>query len=186
MAVANVTIAETIEHLKGLKGVAEAFELGPEIRELLLKIESGIKATMDIEVKNTGLEECLKRKHVLCIIKDKTFRPPPEPTIFLAADKDTILGQEILEKDRCDFEGLDNLVYLSEDFVVFTDRKARNKEYFLMPPVSFPELESVCGLRNVVSCSPSALGDLAIRTAQGLEDNPKLASVLIGFDLDDD
>jgi len=184
VAVANVSVADAIAHLRGLKGVAEAFELGPEIKELLRKIEGGIKATMDIEVKNTGLEECLKRRHVLCIIKDRTFRPPPEPTIYLAADKDTILGQEILEKDKCNFEGLDNLVYLSEDFVVFTDRKAESKEYFLMPSVSFPELENLCGLKSVVSCSPSALGDLAIRTAHGLEDNPKLASVLIGFDLE--
>jgi len=42
------------------------------------------------------------------------------------------------------------------------------------------------GMRNVVSCSPSAPSDAMLRKEHGFEDNPKLASILIGFDPDEE
>jgi hypothetical protein len=38
------------------------------------------------------------------------------------------------------------------------------------------------GTKNVVSCSPSPLGDVFVRAVHGLEDDPKLASIIIGWD----
>jgi len=38
----------------------------------------------------------------------------------------------------------------------------------------------------VVSCSPAAPADMMLREMHGYEDNPKLASILVGFDSDDD
>lgn len=175
---------EVLKVLKGLDGVIEAFALGPETRRQLREIETGVKATLNIEVKNTGLDECLRREHVVGIIKDKRFRPPPEPTILLMGDNGAVLGEEILPGQRGRFEDRQNLIFLSEEFVIYTDRKAAKQEYFLMPPVSFPEIEKVHGVKNVVSCSPTALGDVLVRTSHELEDDSKLASVLIGFDIE--
>jgi hypothetical protein len=42
------------------------------------------------------------------------------------------------------------------------------------------------GMKEVVSCSASAPADMMLRQLHGLEDDPKLASVLIGFDCDTD
>ena len=50
-----------------------------------------------------------------------------------------------------------------------------------MPPVSFPELNPSNGCRDVISCSPAPTCDLMIRKYYGMEDNPKLASVLVAF-----
>lgn len=173
---------EVLKVLRGLNGVVEAFALRAETRKQLKDIENGVKATLDIEVKNTGLDECLRREHVVGIIKDKRFRPPPEPTILLMGDNGAVLGEEVLSGERGKFEGKENLIFLSDDFVVYTDRKAAKQEYFLMPPISFPEVERIPGVKNVVSCSPTAPGDVLVRTSHDLEDDPKLASVLIGFD----
>ena len=51
----------------------------------------------------------------------------------------------------------------------------------MMPPVSFPELTTIKDVSEVVSCSPSPPGDIIIKTNYSLEDNPKLASILVGF-----
>jgi len=181
--VANRKLDEVIEILRSLEGVIEAFALKAETRKQLKNIESGVKATLDIEVRNNGLEECLRREHVVGIIKDKSFRPPPSPTVLLMGDNDSVLGEEILPGQRCNFEGKPDLIFLSDDFVIYTDRKPTRHEFFLMPPISFPEIERIPGIKNVVSCSPTALGDVLVRTSHGLEDDSKLASVLIGFDV---
>lgn len=188
MIVSKASTSMVVERLKQLDGVLYAFEITPGIKDQLREIERQIRATLGIEVKNTGVEECLKKNHIVCIIKDKRFRPPPEPTIYLVADDGTILGQEVLEKDRSKFQCSDHVIFLSDDFVVFTDRRPKPgcKEYFLMPPVRFPEVEVIDGVKNVVSCSPSPLGDLLIRKVHGVTDDPRLASVLIGFDVEND
>lgn len=177
-------IEEVIGTLKLMEGVIEVFSVNGDILETLNKIESNIKATLDLDVKNTGLEECLTRQHIVCVIKDGRFRPPPEPTVLLVGDDDILMGKEIIPSDDTDYEDDDSVVFLSDDFIVYKDRKPKSKEYFLMPPVSFPEVERLDGMLNVVSCSPSPLGDMALRSSHGLKDDPRLASILIGFDVE--
>ena len=51
-----------------------------------------------------------------------------------------------------------------------------------MPPVSFPEVNEFEGAENIVSCSPAPPSDMYIRAKHGYEDDPKLATILVGFD----
>ncbi len=68
---------------------------------------------------------------------------------------------------------------------MYPERKGRAMEFFVMPPVSFPEISEM-GMKNVVSCSPSAPSDMMLREMHGYKDDPKLASILIGFDSDEE
>ena len=177
-----VQMADLISLLEGMKGTVHAFPLNAECREKILKIESNIKAALGIKVINTGVTECLNRQHVLCIIKRASFRPPPEPTVILLSDDGVVLGEEILP--HCKKEFLENnkedIIWLSEEFVMYPGRKGERSEAFVMPPVSFPEIEEM-GMLDVVSCSPSAPSDMMLRQMHGYEDDPKKASILIGF-----
>jgi len=181
-----VTLEEIIEMLKDLKGVVKVFPLDGEFLKGLKEIESNVKASLGISVKNTGLEECLKREHIICIIKNTSFRPPPESTVLLVGDDELIMGQEVLPGQEKHFKDRDDVIWLSDEFVIFVNRRPRKSECFVMPPVSFPELECLDGVKNVVSCSPSAVGDITLRRYYGMDDDPRLASILVGFDLEKD
>jgi len=170
-----------LDAIKEMQGVHYTFTLDRETVESLIRCESGIKAVMNISVRNTGLDECLKRDMVLCIIKDTTFRPPPEPTVLLVGDDDLVMGRELLPHEKDDYGGREDVIFLSEDFVIFPDVKATKSECFLMPPVTFPELEAMECCRDVVSCSPSAPSDMIIRQRYGVADDPDLASILVAF-----
>jgi hypothetical protein len=176
---------DVLELLKGMKGVVHAFVLDNGCRDKIWDIEKDIKAAMGIPVVNKGVEECLKRQYVVCIIKKASFRPPPEPTVMLLTNSGVVLGEEILPsfKQRFLESVKEEIIWLSDEFVIYPERRGGNKEFFVMPPVSFPEVEDL-GMKEVVSCSASAPADLMLRTMHGLEDDPKLASVLIGFDND--
>lgn len=175
---------EIIDMLTKMKGALYVFEVNPESKEDIIDIERNMKGSLGLKVVNQGMEECLKRQHVICIIKNRSFRPPPESTVLLMTAEGIVLGEEILPGDRKRFENVPGIVFLSEDFVVYTDRKGESKEYFLMPPVSFPEVAAIEDCRNVVSCSPSPPSDMKLREVHGVEDDPKLASIMIGFDCD--
>lgn len=167
--------------IKGMKGTKIVFPLTRKDAEQILESEKGVKSQMGQKVFNLGLEETIKRDHVICIIKDVTFRPPPEPTVFMLDEEGSILGTEVLPGEHKKYKEMDNVMFLCQDFVVFTDRKQKTKEYWMMPPVSFPELTTIKGVTDVVSCSPSPPGDIVIKTNYSLEDDPKLASILVGF-----
>ncbi|MBI0584200.1 MAG: hypothetical protein ISF22_08245 [Methanomassiliicoccus sp.] len=176
---------DVLERLRGMRGTVHAFVLNDICRDKIWDIEKEIKAALNIPVINKGVEECLHRKHVVCIIKKASFRPPPEPTVMLLTNSGVVLGEEILPPFKKKF--LENvkeeIIWLSEEFVIYPERRGGNKEFFVMPPVSFPEVEEL-GMSDVVSCSPSAPADMMLREMHGYEDDPKLASILVGFNWD--
>jgi hypothetical protein len=67
--------------------------------------------------------------------------------------------------------------------VICHDGKAGKKAHFVLPPVPFEELEGLEGVSGVCSSSPSSMGDLYLKKSAGLEDDPKLASILVGFNV---
>jgi len=176
-------VERAIDIIKAMTGTKLVFPLESEVVEAIKKIEGSIKSQIGLDVINEGIVQCLNRQHVICIIKDTRFRSPPEPTVLMMGDKDMILGTEILPGMHTLYKDEENVCWLGEDFVVFTDMVPKTKEYFFMPPVSFPELEPLEDAKNIVSCSPSPLGDMIIKNYYNLEDNPQLASILVGFDI---
>lgn len=174
-------IDEALVIIKGMKGTKIVFPLNKKDVAEILERERGVISQLGQKVFNMGLEEVMKRDHVICIIKDVTFRPPPEPTVFMLDEEGTILGTEVLPGEHWRYKEMDNVMFLCQDFVVFTDKKQKTKEFWMMPPVSFPELTTIDGVVEVVSCSPSPPSDIIIKTNYSLEDDPKLASILVGF-----
>ena len=177
------SIEKAIEIVMGMRGTLKVFPLDNETREGVLQVERTIKSQMGMQVRNEGLEQCMQRQVVLCILKNTSFRPPPEPTVLLMADEGTIVGTEVIQGQHDQYKGKDNIMWLCEDFIIFLDRQPKHKEFFFMPPVSFPELRPEEGYAGVVSCSPSPLGDMVIKGRYGIEDDPKNATILLGFDI---
>ena len=169
--------------IKGMRGVVDAFYLDREILEKVRKEEATVKAVGSVDVINEGFNQALKRENVICIVKDPRFRPPPEPTVKLMSSDGKEMGVEVFPETAKDYLGRDDLIWLSDGFVVFTNVMPGDggTEAFVMPPVSFPELNESNGCKDVISCSPAPTCDKMIREWHGMEDNSKLASVLVAF-----
>jgi hypothetical protein len=135
----------------------------------------------NIAVHNVGFNEALVRDHVIAIIKDPRFRPPPEPTVLLVSAEGEIMGLEVFPFTAKEYLNREDVVWLSDAFVLFPLIKGKGGENFVMPPVSFPELNEGNGCKDVVSCSPAPTCDLLMRTYYDLKDDPRLASVLVGY-----
>jgi hypothetical protein len=174
---------EVLRTLSGLKGVKHAFYLSGDLREGLREVEKKYPSIGPLTVQNEGIREALTRSHVACIIKDKGFRAPPHATVQLVNDDGVVIGREILPGEKFEPDGKGKHVFLGKDFVVFADRSAGKGARFLLPPIPFKEVGSIRGVTNVCSSSPSTVGDMFVRKGAGLKDDPKLASIIIGFDL---
>lgn len=176
---------EVLKVLLGLKGVRKAFYLDKRRRDQLEKIEKDKSLSLGpLTVHNDGVMECLRRRHVVCIVKDKAFRPPPTPTVVLIDEKDKVIGRELIGGEKPKAAPGQKLLYLGKDFVIFYDGRKSSRTRFVLPPIAFEEVGRVEDTARVCSSSPSTDGDAFLRKSAGLPDDPKLATILVGFDTD--
>jgi len=176
-------LGEILRLLSSLKGVRHAFYLSDEVRARLRNMEAEYPFAGPVPVRNEGVPECLKREHVACIVKDKTFRPPPIPTVILVDSDGKVIGWELIPGKGLEKEPGKKYLFLGKDFVICHDGKSGRNAKFVLPPVPFEELEGLDGVTGVCSSSPSSMGDLHLKKSAGLADDPRLASILVGFDL---
>lgn len=172
MAEPDARVVETLRKLRGVVGVRV---LEGRDREALRARATPASAW------NRGMEEVLACEAVVCLFKDESFRPPPEPTLLLVDDAGEILGRELLRGDP--EPGPERrFAHLGKDFVLFADRRPRGRVRFLLPPVRFPEVEPLRGIRRVVSASPDAPQDEYLRDRFHVARGKEFASVLVGYD----
>lgn len=174
---------EVLSALSGLRGVRKAFYLEDRTREELRGIERTRSVSFGpLTVHNEGVLDCLKRKYVACIVKDSAFRPPPAPTVVLVDEEGTVVGRELIGGEKPEAAPGQKLIFLGKDFVIFYDGRKSTRTRFVLPPIDFEEVRRITGTANVCSSSPSTDGDVFLRKSAGLPDDPKLATILVGFD----
>ncbi len=176
-------LQEVLNVLSGMRGTKHVFYLTDSMRSGLKTIESNYPPLGPLTIANEGVLETLRRKHVACILKDRNFRAPPHATVMLIDDSGEVLGRELLPGERLPKGTADKAIMIGNDFVIFYKKGAGRGARFVLPAVPFAEVERINGTKNTVSSSPSTAGDFFLRKKAKLEDDPKLASILIGFDL---
>ena len=191
-------LQEVIDTINPLRGVLDVGVLTDEVRKNVLKIEMD-KAGELIPVINMGVNECLNRDYTVAIIKNASFRPPPTATVQLVDNKGNLLGEEIVSNNqKKKYKEDEKAKFINPDFVLLKDQKdieedlktenlEKNptKKAFVLPPVQFIEVEELEDTCDVVSSSPDPLADLYLKEVFNFEDDPKLASILVGFNIKD-
>lgn len=182
-----MVVERALQIVGKLDGVLDVQKLSDTNKKTLMKLESERKEDI-IQVINEGLKECLKRDVSIVLFKNSHFRLPPVPTVLLVTDGGEVLGQEVLTmEDKLKFEDQADAIFISPDFVIFKPRRngfmshEPQKQFFLLPPVPFQELDGVDGIMDVVSSSPSTNGDSYLKKEYGYPDDPKIASIIVGF-----
>ena len=200
---AELTVMENIKLLlSGLKGVNAVSLIPKAEREKIIDLEKGYERNGVIGLKNIGIRMVLQCDVVFAILKDTSFRPPPDATVLMVEDykdnnpecdhlveingnKYRIVGEELIDKK---LPAEENYIFISDDFVLYPERRSGTKKepaYFLIPPITFNELEESkdqLGINNIISISPSTQADDYIRGICKFSLSDKLATILVGFD----
>jgi len=195
-------VEEALTVLAGLPGIVAVKQVRRATVRRVVELESRYEQGALVPLKNLGVRIAMERDVAIGVLKDRHFREPPEPTVYLVEEDQEndgphrhritvegtsyrIVGEEVLASRRPYSE---NIVSLGDSFVIFPDRRSSNRtpSYFLVPPLGFPELETIAdrlGIGGVLSISPSSQADSCLREACGFSADPGLASLLVAFDL---
>jgi len=191
---------EITDLLQNIEGVIKTSPIKTECRKKILKLEEDYEKSSVIGLQNIGIRLIMNCDSVIAILKNSSFRPPPDSTVFLVEEMKEndekeyilsiegssyrIIGEELINKKPPVDE---DYMFISDDFVIYPDRRknrAGNPAFFLIPPLGFMELESIrdsLKIRNIMSVSPSTMSDTYIREQYGFTPDTKLATILIGF-----
>ena len=180
---------EIIDFLESLEGVLKVSKLKAENILNIIDIESRRGKEL-VPVFNEGIQECFKRDVTFVIFKKGFFRPPPTPTMLLIFDGE-VLGHDIFTKeDKDKFRNDEDVKFLSDDFIIYKDvlnnhNLEKGKEYLLLPPVPFPELDLFDNIEDVVSSSPSTASDEYLKEEFGFNQDSSIATIFVSFNLKD-
>jgi hypothetical protein len=186
-----------LQILGTMPGVHRAVQLSDGERRRAIELEERHEMSSVIPVRNLGVRILAERDTCFALLKDGTFRAPGVPTVFLveedapedspyaltvAGQRYAIVGEEVLS-GRGPYS--ETTIPLESSFVIFPDRR-RGVDVpclFLLPPISFPELEreaAALGIRDIVSISPSLSTDALLRESFHFPLTNDLATILIG------
>ncbi len=197
--------------LAGLAGIVGARQVGRDVLERVAAEEGRYEKSALLPLKNEGIRQVLERQVAMAVLKDRHFREPPGPTVYLverieegappegAGPDGAVRAGQVLEADGARYRILgeevlasrrpyaEKTLFLADSFVLFPERRASpaRPSFFLIPPLGFDELErrqGELGICRVISISPSSQSDLILREASGFPVDTSLATLLVGFD----
>ena len=133
---------------------------------------------------NTGVWDVLTRQEVFVIVARPQVEilHPQDHLVHIVDQKGQVIGEYLPEGKRGEVQLRENSYLLSEDFVLYGDVDIVGEPYFLIPPMTFPPLDGMPGIKRLVSASISTVSDDYIRTRLGYGDT-KCWTHLVGYDL---
>jgi hypothetical protein len=172
--------------LAQIADVIDLHELTPEEREEIKRLEDAAEeygaAGGTIAFVNEGVKKALESDRIFALTSGPMHRDPPAPWTIMVDAEDELIGEwlpssrleEAREGGRC--------IFLSEDFVMYKDRRPVGQARFIMPFVCLGVEDapgvSVCGIG-----SPSTPADMYIRSLMG-DPGPEVATWMVGVSLE--
>jgi len=195
------TTHQILDILLSLPGVRQAAEVSRDLLLRAVELEEHHESSSVLPVRNLGVRLLAQRGSCFVVLKDRSFRPPGVPTVYLVEEEAAgdfgddprpaitvdgkrlaVVGEEVMSPGTAYAE---TTIPLERSFVIFPERR-RGPEVpcvFVLPPVRFPELEREAerlGIRDVVSISPSLASDGLLRQSFGFPPTNDLATLLVG------
>ncbi|MEM3383235.1 MAG: hypothetical protein QXL52_00820 [Nitrososphaerales archaeon] len=173
--------------LKSIKGTIDVKILLNDHRSNILELEEAFEKetlTQSRRFYNEGIREVLNRQVVIVLLHNKDFRHPPEPLVKWKMGGVDI-GEEVWKAEVLDeLKNRKDALLVGNTFVIYKNRLKSSPLVdfvILFPALSFPELEGLYEIKDVVSASPSVPTDIYIKNVMGWDS--KLGVILIGFNL---
>lgn len=172
-----------LEGLRAEKGVVSAELMDDEISYEVDCSERNIKTQAGMEFRNEGYLEAMKRNVRICMFCTGDLEIPRTPSVFYMTEDGTVMGHEVMPHEMEEYLARDDLVWVSDDFVMYPNRKGNGAELFVCRGRRFPLIDSYPGCGNSIMAVPAGPSDILLKSWFGVENRREIASVVAAFDL---
>ena len=152
---------EVVRRLLSEEGVVRVEPMDDELCRRIVAEESTVRATGGMEVDNVGMRECMGCDTVLCVFTSPSFRVPDEGcTLRMVDSAGNLVGHNVTDAMVPDLSSRPDVVFLSDDFVMYSDPVPVGDVRMELHPMAFtgtggwmpPEADAVLWYASPSSC----------------------------------
>ena len=176
-------VNEVIDYVRTVEGVIDVQPMDEDISQRIWDIEKSVRTKIDKDYKNIGYDIAMERMHRVCVFYDDTYIFGVRSILKLMTTDGTIMGTNLAPEEIDLYKGRDDVIWVSEDFIVFTDVIGKGEEMFVLYPFEIHEIESnVPCSKNVIGTSPTTSSDTALKEHFGKPLTKGMYTMVIAFD----
>ena len=177
------TVSDVIDYIRTVKGVLDVHEMDDEISNRLWDVERSVRTTNDNNYKNIGYDMAMERGHRLCVFYDDTYIFGLRSILKLMDSEGKILGTNLNPQEIEGYKDRDDVIWVSEDFIVFPYIEPKGEETFVLLPMELDEVEeNVEGCRDAIATSPTGASDEMLKERFGKPIVKGMYTMIVAFD----
>ena len=134
-------VQDVMDYVRTVDGVLDVHEMDDRISDEVWSIEKSVRTKNDSDYRNIGYDMAMERKHRICVFYDDTYIFGVRSILKLMTTDGTVMGTNLAPDEIEQYKGKDNVLWVSEDFIVFTDVIGKGEEMFVLYPHELQEID---------------------------------------------
>ncbi len=173
-------IGRVIDYFHSLKGVVGVNLMDEFISNKIAEIEDGIVTQTGNDYHNIGYTEVMKRKYRVVIFTDSSMEHDKGCPMELVSSDGTVLGKMVMDDEIEEYRNRNDLVWISDDFVMYLNVAASGDESFVLYPFTYEEIHPL-GCFDAVGCYPAPESDVRLKEKYNHPITDKIFTMIVGF-----
>lgn len=168
--------------LSSVEGAVDAVVMDDRITDAIRGEEDSVRSSTGVDVINEAFNQAVGRDVRICIFCDRDIADHDGSAMTLEDLDGNVLGRTLSHEEVQEYRSRPDVIFVSDDFVMFTDVIPSGGERFVMKPMGFPVLGEADGCRDVVMCSPAPSSDAMLKRYYGRDPAEDIATLIVGYD----
>ena len=189
------------EYFASTRGTYSTWRITDEAMDHVLEIEKDTRTQTDNDYVNVGCIRVAEKEHHLCVFYDDHMSRDLHAKVVLMTDDGTVMGTSLHRSEIPMYKDRDDVIWVSEDFIVFPEivgrgeerfvlypfplpdlDEGRGEERFVLYPFPLPDLDEAIGCDGAIGTSPTVVSDTYLKEQRGIPIGQRIFTMIIGFD----
>lgn len=161
-------VDEVLAYMRSVKGVVDIVEMDDDISSRVWDIEKTVKTKSKTDYQNVGYDIVMEMDHRFCVFYDGGYMFQKRARLKLVDSYGKVMGTNLFKDEIESYRTRDDVIWVSEDFVVFPQIMGEGEEAFVLCPYEIAEIsENVSGVVNPLGTSPTPSSDVELKRWAG-------------------
>ncbi len=142
-----------------------------------------VDTSFGMPIDNKAMDACLACDFVLCVFANTSFEQPSDKIMMMQDSSGLVLGHDVAPSQMDEYMAREDLIWLSEDFVIYPSTEMGDDIILVMLPQIYNGFSEEDGVSEAVIFYPATTTDSIIKEKYGEFDDPQIATLLMGIKL---
>lgn len=150
----------------------------------LVEDDMCVDTSFGMMIENKAIKACLSCDFVLCVYANMSFEKSENTVMVMQDSKGNVFGHDIPRSQIKDYEGREDVIWLSDDFILYPNADVGEDTMLVMLPQKYERFTQDDGVSEALIFYPAVTTDSLIREKYGYPNDNDIATLLMGINLE--